>query len=125
MHESIAAYLTSLADRRRSPHTLKATRQDLAQFVRWWERQNGRPFDPAILLDTDLRDWRWARQQHDGAAPATINRALSTLRGYCAWAVATGLMAETAAQEIEDVPTPELAPPACGGSQGAAAGRTG
>jgi site-specific recombinase XerD len=42
--------------------------------------------------------------------PATINRALSTLRGYCAWAAATGVMSESAAREIEDVPTPELAP---------------
>jgi site-specific recombinase XerD len=110
MHESIAAYLAALVERRKSPQTLRAARQDLTQFVRWWERQNGRPFDPALLLDTDLRDWRRARQQDDGAAPATINRALSTLRGYCAWAVATGVMTEHAVREIEDVPTPELAP---------------
>ena len=43
----------------------------------WWERHAGRPFDPALLLHTDVRDWRQARQQGDGAAPATINRALS------------------------------------------------
>jgi site-specific recombinase XerD len=110
MHESVAAYLAKLADRRKSPHTLRAVRQDLTQFVTWWERQNARPFDPALLLDSDLRDWRRARQQDDGAAPATINRALSTLRGYCAWAAATGVMSESAAGEIEDVPTPELAP---------------
>jgi site-specific recombinase XerD len=110
MHESVAAYLATLVQRRKSPHTLRAARQDLTRFVFWWERQNGRPFDPALLLDTDLRDLRRARQQEDGAAPATINRALSTLRGYCAWAVATGLMTEHAAQDIEDVPTPELSP---------------
>jgi integrase/recombinase XerC len=110
MHESVAAYLATLAERRRSPHTLRAVRQDLTQFVSWWERQNSRSFGPVLLLDTDLRDWRRARQQDDGAAPATINRALSTLRGYCAWAAATGVMSESAAREIEDVPTPELAP---------------
>jgi site-specific recombinase XerD len=110
MHESIVAYLTTLADRRRSPHTLKAARQDLTRFVSWWEREYSRPFDPDLLLDTDLRDWRRSRQPDDGAAPATINRALSTLRGYCGWAVATGLMTEHAARDIEDVPTPELSP---------------
>ena len=110
MHESISTYLATLVGRRRSQHTLKAARQDLIQFVTWWERQSGRPFDPALLLDTDLRDWRNARQQDDGAAPATINRALSTLRGYCAWAVTTGLMTENAAAEIDDVPTSPLSP---------------
>src|SRR5262245_51732235 len=109
MHESVATYLATLAQRRKSPHTLRAVRQDLTQFVTWWERQNSRSFDPVLLLDTDLRDWRRAPQQQDGAAPATINRALSTLRGYCAWAAATGVMTESAAREIEDVPTPELA----------------
>jgi site-specific recombinase XerD len=110
MHETITAYLAMLTERRKSSHTLRAARQDLTQFVNSWERQNGRPFDPALLLDSDLRDWRRARQQDDGAAPATINRALSTLRSYCAWAVTMGLMTESAAREIEDVPTPELAP---------------
>jgi integrase/recombinase XerC len=110
MHETITAYLAMLTERRKSPHTLRAARQDLTQFVSWWERQNGRPFDPVLLLDSDLRDWRRARQQDDGAAPATINRALSTLRGYCAWAVAAGLMTEHAARDIEDVPTAELSP---------------
>jgi site-specific recombinase XerD len=99
-----------LAERRKSPYTLRAARQDLSQFVTWWQHHAARPFDPALLLDTDLRDWRRARQQQDGAAPATINRALSTLRGYCAWAVTTGLMSESAARDIEDVPTPELSP---------------
>ncbi len=110
MHESIAAYLDSLAARRRSPHTLRAARQDLIQFVGWWEQREGRPFDPALLLDSDLRDWQLRRQRDDGAAPSTINRALSTLRGYCAWAVKTGLMTENAAAELDDVPTPLLSP---------------
>jgi integrase/recombinase XerC len=32
------------------------------------------------------------------------------LRGYCAWAVKTGLMTENAAADIDDVPTPALSP---------------
>ena len=110
MHPSVTSYLATLADKRRSPHTLKATRQDLTRFVAWWEQRYHRPFAPSLLLDSDLRDWRLERQQTDGAAPATINRALSTLRRYCAWAVAAGMMTENAAGEIEDVATPALAP---------------
>jgi len=110
MHESISAYLAVLTERRRSPHTLKAVRQDLTRFEIWWAQRYGRPFDPGLLLDTDLNDWRMQRQRDDGAAPSTINRAISTLRGYCAWAVSAGLVTENAASEIDDVPTPELAP---------------
>lgn len=110
MHDSIVAYLDTLHQRRRSPHTIRAARQDLTQFVTWWEQHAGRPFDPALLLDTDVRDWRLARQRDDGAAPATINRALSTLRGYCGWALAAGLMREHAAADVDDVATPTLAP---------------
>lgn len=110
MHETITAYLATLVQRRKSSHTLRAARQDLTRFAIWWERQNGRPFDPTLVLDTDVRDWRRARQQDDGAAPATINRTLSTLRGYCTWAVTTGLMTESAACDIQDVPTPDLSP---------------
>ena len=110
MHPSLTSYLATLADKRRSPHTLKAARQDLTRFVTWWELRYRRPFDPSLLLDSDLRDWRLERQQTDGAAPATINRALSTLRRYCAWAVAAGMMTENAAGDIGDVPTPALAP---------------
>jgi hypothetical protein len=33
MVSAVTSYLATLADKRRSPHTLKATRQDLAHFV--------------------------------------------------------------------------------------------
>ena len=57
MHPSVTSYLATLADKCRSPHTLKAARQDLTRFVAWWEKRYGRPFDPS-LLDSDLRDCR-------------------------------------------------------------------
>ena len=46
----------------------------------------------------------------DGSAPATINRGLSSLRGYCSWATIHGLMPEDPAIGIEDVPTDPPAP---------------
>ena len=58
-----------------------------------------------LSLDSDLRDWRLERQQTDGAAPATINRALSTLRRYCAWAVAASMMTAALAHAQSDYPT--------------------
>ena len=100
MHTSMREYLATLDLKRRSPLTLKAVQQDLARFVNWWEQQRQRNFDPALLLEGDLLDWRAYRQKETGAAPATINRALASLRGYCSWATKTGLMTENITTEV-------------------------
>jgi len=67
-------------------------------------------FNPALLRYEDVRDWRAARQCDDGAAPATINRGLASLRGYCHWALACHLLVENPVTEVKDVPTEPLAP---------------
>ena len=110
MHPSIEQYLESLHTKRRAPATLKVIRHDLAHFVAWWQSHRRRTFDPALLRHEDLRDWRVARQRDDGAAPATINRGLASLRGYCRWALAGHLLLENPATEVRDVPTEPLAP---------------
>ncbi len=110
MHASIEQYLEVLHTKRRAPATLKVVRQDLTHFVAWWEQTRRRTFDPALLRHEDLRDWRLARQRDDGAAPATINRGLASLRGYCQWATLVHLLTENPATDIEDVPTDPLAP---------------
>ena len=110
MHSSLAQYLEVLHTKRRAPATLKVVRQDLTHFVAWWEHTRQRMFDPALLRHEDLRDWRLARQRDDGAAPATINRSLASLRGYCQWATTAHLLAENPAVDIEDVPIDPLAP---------------
>lgn len=110
MHSSLEQYLEVLHTKRRAPATLKVVRQDLTHFIVWWEHTRRRTFDPALLRHEDLRDWRLARQRDDGAAPATINRSLASLRGYCQWATLAHLLTENPAIEIEDVPTDPLAP---------------
>jgi site-specific recombinase XerD len=110
MHPSIEQYLESLHTKRRTPATLKVIRHDLAHFVAWWESTRRRLFDPALLRYEDLRDWRTIRQRDDGAAPATINRGLASLRGYCRWALASHLLVENPMADVKDVPTEPLAP---------------
>jgi site-specific recombinase XerD len=89
---------------------MRVIRQDLTHFVAWWESTRRRTFDPALLRHEDLHDWRMARQRDDGAAPATINRGLASLRGYCRWALARHLLLENPATEVKDVPTEPLSP---------------
>lgn len=110
MHSSLEQYLEVLRAKRRAPATLKVVRQDLTHFIAWWEQTRRRIFNPALLRHEDLRDWRLARQRDDGAAPATINRSLASLRGYCQWATLAHLLTENPATDIEDVPTDPLAP---------------
>lgn len=110
MHPSIEQYLEFLHTKRRAPATLKVIRQDLAHFVAWWESHRRRTFDPGLLRHEDLRDWRVARQRDDGAATATINRGLASLRGYCRWALAHHLLVENPMTDVKDVPIEPLAP---------------
>jgi len=110
MHSSIEQYLEFLHTKRRTPATLKVIQHDLTHFVAWWEITRRRIFDPALLEYEDLRDWRTVRQCDDGAAPATVNRGLASLRGYCRWALARHLLLENPATEVKDVPTEPLAP---------------
>jgi site-specific recombinase XerD len=110
MHTSISSYLTALADKGRSPLTIKAVRGDLVGFATWWEARYSRPFDPALLSARDLHTWRLARQKDDATAPATINRALVTLRAYCDWAKHAGLITENPVKEIKAIPTSQPVP---------------
>ncbi len=110
MHPSIDRYLTTLGQKGGSPLTLKATRQDLTRFVAWWDATRQRRFEPALLLDKDVRSWRVARQRDDGAALATVNRGLSALRGYYTWAMAAGVLTENPAVSVANVPLSPLAP---------------
>ena len=110
IHPSIEQYLESLQTKRRAPATVKVIRHDLTHFLAWWEGTRRRTFDPALLRHEDLRDWRSVRQRDDGAAPATINRGLASLRGYCRWALTCHLLVENPMTEVRDVPTEPLAP---------------
>ncbi len=110
MSPTIDEYLTDLQARGRSLATLRAVRSDLLGLQHWWEDGHHRSFTIGGLVARDVRHWKEARQQSDGAAPSTINRALSSMRGFCTWAVEQGFLQENPTVGISDVPTPALAP---------------
>jgi len=110
MHPSIENYLTTLQEERRSALTVRAVRSSLLTFTRWWEDARGRAFDPALVRTGDVEDWRLTRQRDEGAAPATINRGLSLVRGYGAWATRMALIQENPAHGVAAVPTAPLSP---------------
>jgi site-specific recombinase XerD len=110
MDDPIKQYLAVLATQDLSIATQRAVRSDLTIFCVWWEAKYHRLFDLTQVVERDLRDWKFSRQQSDGAASATINRGLSTLRRFYAWAVEQKLLLENPTIEIEDVPSTPLAP---------------
>lgn len=110
MPAGINEYLAHQQSRGRAPATLRATHSDLIGFQFWWEQTYRRPFTVPQLTARDVRRWQQERQQVDGVRPNTINRALSSLRSYCSWALGEGLIVDNPLKEIPEIPTPELAP---------------
>jgi site-specific recombinase XerD len=110
MQNPVTSYLDTLRETRRSELTIKAARQTLQSFQTWWEADRNRSFDLALLRDADLERWRLARQRDHGAAPATINRQLSLLRSFCAWATQVGCLAENPAASVAAIASTPLAP---------------
>ena len=110
MQNPITSYLDALRETRRSELTIKAARQTLHSFQAWWEADRNRPFDLALLRDADLERWRLVRQRDHGAAPATINRQLSLLRSFCAWATHAGCLAENPAASVAAIASTPLSP---------------
>ena len=108
--EAVDRYVNLLNERGVSPATRKAVRSDLSHLAHWWEARYHRAFDPSLLVERDLRAWKAARQKDDGAAPSTINRGLSTVRRFCAWAVEEGCLSENPAATVADVPTEPASP---------------
>lgn len=107
----ITDYLATVAERGRSPATLRATRSDLAQFAQWWAHQVGQAFDPLLVRELDIRRWQQARQA-DGAKPTTLNRALISLRGWFTWLVDQGARHDHPARAIMPVLETPLSPQA-------------
>jgi site-specific recombinase XerD len=109
MHKSLQVYLTELHAKGRAASTLKMVRHDVSAFINWWERKRQRPFAPKLLRDEDLRAWCIERQQARKAT-STINRELTVLRGYCAWAEKTGLLHHNPMTNLEALPSEQLGP---------------
>src|SRR6266849_2766186 len=110
MHPYAEQYLEFLQSKRRTGSILKVIRHDFAHFIIWCESQRRSTFDPLLFPHEDPRDWRVFRQCNDGSAPATIDRGLASLSGYCRWATSCELLPKNPATEVEDVTSELLAP---------------
>jgi integrase/recombinase XerC len=93
---ALARYLDHLrVERRLSPRTLEAYRDDFARL----ERHLGAMPDWATLDAAALRAWV-AAEHRAGASPTTLARRLSALRGLYRWLNRTGVTAANPAQAL-------------------------
>ena len=88
-HELIDGFIESLeVEKGSSVHTARSYRSDLESFLRWCERKN---VDPLHATHRDIRAYLG---ELDAAryARTTINRHLSSLRGFYRWLAIQGLV---------------------------------
>ncbi len=89
---------------------MRAIRSDLQRFATWWGLSLDQAFAPELVRGRDIAAWQTYRQVEAGAKPTTINRELSSLRGYCAWAVSNKLMPNDPLADVRILPPEPLAP---------------
>lgn len=105
----ITRFLRYLTEQDRAPGTIECYERDLQLFARWFEQANDEPFSAQALTAADGRDYRQHLLDHD-AAPATINRVLTTLRTFGAWSVRVGEIVANPLEDVHGVEEQEHAP---------------
>ncbi|MCQ2251057.1 MAG: tyrosine-type recombinase/integrase [Bacteroidales bacterium] len=99
-------YLTY--ERRYSPHTVKAYLTDLGEFQEYLESQCG--VHDLMEADTKaIRSWISSLRQA-GQSTVTLNRKISTLRGFYKWLLKTGQMDRSPAQGLRNLKKPRHLP---------------
>lgn len=99
-----------------NPKTIRAYLSDLRQFVAWcegsWEagEEQARGFSAASITTPLITRYRSYLQTVAGLRPATINRALITLKRYCAWATDQELLRRDPAKVVKMVRAEARAP---------------
>ncbi len=109
-----AASLRDDADLR--PATVRNYLSDLRQFMAWceatWaaERDTDDLFIPAAVTTPALTRYRTHLQHTLGLKPASVNRALISLKRYLAWATTTGVIARNPSTVVKLVGMEPTAP---------------
>lgn len=108
--QALAAYAAHLRDEVDvRPATLRNYLSDLRQFVAWCEatwsagQESDVSFAPAAITTPLLTRYRAYSQRTLHLKPASINRALISIKRYCAWAVEAGILARDPAKVVKPV----------------------
>ena len=108
--QALAPYVVYLHDEVDvRPATQRNYLSDLRQFAAWCETtwadgcDQDTPFATAAITTPLLTRYRGYLQQTVHLAPASINRALISIKRYCAWAVDAGMVTRNPATVVKPV----------------------
>lgn len=108
------AYLQHMEDM--SPVTIRNYLSDLRQFIAWCEagwqegQEGEHPFAPTSVVTPTLTRYRSYLQTVLQLKPASVNRALVSLKRYFAWATEGRLIQHDPSKAVKLVPAVEQAP---------------
>jgi site-specific recombinase XerD len=107
---AVENWLQALERQGKSQHTLAAYRRGVAHFVQWNALTYGTPFDPAVIVPRDVRDWKTHQQVVEKTAPATTNQRLVALSRFFAWAVKQGIAHNNPTEDVGSIHLPQRQP---------------
>jgi integrase/recombinase XerD len=96
--------------------TVRNYRSELRQFIAWCERtwaagqEQAPAFVPTALTTPLITRYRTYLQHTQRLKPASVNRALVSIKRYAAWALDTGQIRRNVAAPVKLIPTEKSAP---------------
>jgi integrase/recombinase XerC len=88
----------------------RAVVQDLRIFAKWFAQANAEPFRLGRVTTRDVADFKTSLRRDQGAAVATVNRRLVTLRRFLGWAADKGHVPANPAKPVKELRRQQLAP---------------
>lgn len=108
--QALDIYTTALCEHTdTSTATIRNYRSDLRQFIAWCERtwaagqEHAPAFTPTALTTPLITRYRAYLQHSQNLKPASVNRALVSIKRYVAWAVETGQIGRNVALLSDNV----------------------
>lgn len=105
--EAFAEHLRSID---RSRKTWEGYLRDLQNFADWFVHSNGEAPRAELITPADLREYRQYLQVQKRLAAASINRKLSALKAFLAWASESGRIKANPAEGVRLIGKQKLAP---------------
>lgn len=101
-HEALRPFERYLEAQELSPPTLRNYLSDLRQFIAWWENEAdpGQPFHPEVVQHKQIERYQAYLEADLHLKPATLNRYLSSVRRYFAWAAEADLIPRDPARSV-------------------------
>jgi site-specific recombinase XerD len=90
VNEYLAGFETWLLNEDKGDKTVRTYISAMKEFLKWYGDTEGNPFEPQNVKPVLLQDYRSYMQTVKNRKPATINKALATLKTFFSWATDAG-----------------------------------